>query len=251
MSFLEEHFVKLKPRVPPGNSSGELAAWGFMLPWNHDNAYMDIIMQALSILRPKVMMELGTFEAAGTIKMAECLDQLSHKCTFYTFDAGHSPANSLGGSDVYGVPKSFEEQPLVDWKNFPKKHRSSKEWRSWGKIIQARNERLKEMRGLSNVKVKYVEGITFDILPKVMPKIGTWDFCFQDTLHSTYHITKEWKLYREFTKIGSVVVFDDVGEPHNFDLVNWFVENEPDWICKHTDIGGGRGDGQLWAERMK
>ena len=250
MSFLEEHFVGLKPRVPRGRSSEEIAAYGFMFPWNHDNADMDIVVQALRILQPEVVVELGTFEAFGTIKKAECLNQLPHKSTLYTFDVGHSPVNSLGGCDTYGVPASFEEQPLVDWKNFPKGHKASKEGRSWGTVIQARKDRLKQMRKLSKVKVKYVEGLTYDTLPEIMPDIGTWGFCFQDTLHGTLQIIREWKLYREFTEVGSVVAFDNIGEPHNFDFVSWFTKNEPNWICKYTIFGGGN-DGQLWAERVK
>jgi predicted O-methyltransferase YrrM len=247
MSFIEEHLDGLKPRIPDGRSFEETAAEGFLYPWNHDNADMDLMLQALRILQPKVVMELGTFEAWGTLKMARCLNWFPSKSFLYTFDAGHSPANSLGGSDVYGVPEQFEEVPLVDWRSFPKNHKAYQGWGCWGKVINARNKRLKEMSRLPNVEVKYVEGITYDTLPKVMPEIGVWDFCFQDTLHKTHHIIKEWKLYREFTKVGSLVVFDNITPPENLDFVDWFKENEPNWIYKRTEVG----DGQLWAERIK
>ena len=239
MSFLEDHWKKLKPRVPGGVSHGEVVARGFLLPWNHDNANMDVIAQAFSILKPQVVIELGTFEAFGTIKMAAALNRIKQQSTIYTFDAGTNPYNTLG--EVYGVPNEVE---LVKWDGpIDLKFRDS--WRSWGDVMKARDERL--AKKYENVTVEYIEGITFDTLPGALKDIGKWDFCFQDTVHHYDFIIKEWKLLKPYSKVGSIIVFDDMNRPHNTAWVDIFRAKEPDWITRHSEIGHQ----PLWAERIK
>jgi len=245
MEFLENNWDTIKPRVSEGITHEECVAEAFMRPWVHDNANMDMIVQALLVLQPDVVMELGTFEGYGTYKIAKAMSEYGGG-KLYTFDVGHSPANSLG--EPYGCAPTFEEGPIVDWKNFPEKHVCARGWKSWGLVIEKRNKRLEEMKGLKNVEVEFIEGLTYDTLPEVMPRIGEWDFCFQDTLHTTEHIIREWKLFKDYSKIGSIVVFDDIVETQNFEFLNWFAKNEKKkWSHKHTKLGHG----QLWAERIR
>jgi len=239
MGFLDEHWDKLKPRVPAGVSSNEVVARGFLLPWNHCNADMDVIVQALSILKPKVVLELGTFEAFGTVKMAQALNRLRQKSTLYTFDASTNPYNTLG--ETYGIPN---EDELVKWDE-PIDPRFQDSWRSWEDIMKARDERL--ANNYKNVKVEFIEGITFDTLGPALKEIGEWDFCFQDTVHHHDFIIREWNLLKPYSKVGSIIVFDDMNRPHNTAWVDLFRANEPDWDTRH----GSGGHEPFWAERIR
>ena len=55
---LEQIWDKIQPRVPEGTSNFNTVAESFMFPWNHDDANMDMIVQAIEIYKPKVVIEL-------------------------------------------------------------------------------------------------------------------------------------------------------------------------------------------------
>jgi|FLOH01.1.fsa_nt_gi predicted O-methyltransferase YrrM len=236
MTFINAHWDSIQPTVPQGNSGAECVAKSFLYPWNHDNANMDMICRAIKTLNPKVVIELGTFEGFGTEKMAHAMSAGSK---LYTFDAGEAPVDCLG--ETYGVTKEFKYKKwMVDWKNitFPG-------WDSFGEVIDKRTERVNADYG--GVKVTLIEGMTFDTLPKQMPKIGKWDFLFQDTLHYLDFIIKEWKLVKKYSKKGSVIVFDDVSlKTGGQDTIDYFETNEKTWQWRHTPIGHG----QLWGEKQ-
>ena len=240
MGFIEESFHKLIPRVPSGVSSSEVVARGFLLPWNHDNLDMDMMVQTFKILKPKVLIELGTFEAFGTTKMAEALNRLGQKSILYTFDVGTNPYNTLG--ETYGIPN---EDVLVKWDCPTIDPRFRDSWRSWEDVMKARDERL--AKKYKNVTIKYNEGITFDTLGPALEDIGEWDFCFQDTVHHHDFIIKEWELLKPYSKIGSIIVFDDMTRPHNTAWVDIFRTTEPDWETRHVKVGHE----PLWAERIR
>jgi len=229
--FLQNHWNDIQPDIPEGYTTHDIVAEGFLFPWNHDNANMDMIQKALKILKPKIVIELGTFEGFGSEKIATTMSEYSFiQSKFYTFDVGERPFNSLG--PTYGVP---ETEKTVDWQNI-------KGWESWGKVIEARKKRLGA--DYPNVKVEFIPGLTSDSLPATMPRISKFDFCYQDTVHHPTQVIEEWKLFRDYTHEGSIVVFDDIIEGHDF--IDWFAENERDWIFKHTTIGHQ----QLWTEKI-
>jgi len=233
MTFIDEHWGDIKPTVYGGNSPKECVAESFLYPWNHDNANMDMICKAIKILNSKVVIELGTFEGFGTEKMARVMTTGK----LYTFDAGEAPI-SMG--ETYGVTKEYlYKKYLVDWRRI-----KYPGWDSFGKVIDKRKERVSA--DYAGVTVLFVQGITFDTLPKQLPKIGKWDFLFQDTMHDMPSILKEWKMVKKFAKKGSVIVFDDIVlKLGGKEIVNYFDENEKAWQWRHTSIGHG----QLWGEK--
>jgi hypothetical protein len=95
-----------------------------------------------------------------------------------------------------------------------------------------------------NVDITFVEGLTWDTLPDWMPKIGSWDFLFQDTLHDLGPTVREWKLYSPYARTGSIVIFDDVYPTSG--VIEYFKEKEKGWKWIHTDIGHK----QLWGEKV-
>ncbi len=224
--FLEGHFDRLMLGAQ-GGVDDQAVAQGLMRSWNHDNADMGIILQALEILRPKVVIELGTFEGLGAMKIAGTLGSLGQESSFYTFDLGTGPW--------------YEIEP-IDWE------RSSLDtYLSWGDVIKKRNERLS--KPYKNVAVEFVEGKTYSTLGPALERIGKWDFCFQDTVHHHDYIIKEWVLLKPYSKIGSVVVFDDMYRSNDINplWVDMFRENEPDWVTKHSN----EGHESFWAERIR
>ena len=246
MKFLEQHWKTLnQSRAYAGMPRGDTGAHGFMAPWVHDNVNMDMMERAIRILKPCVIIELGTFEAWGTVRMASVMDSYlldEQVGLLYTFDAGDAPVNSLGID--YGCAATFEDEPLVDWKRFDPKHPCAKGWKSWKAIMKMRDKRLAQK--FKNVKITFIKGLTYDTLPETMFELGGWDFCFQDTLHRPEHMIPEWKLFRDYAHIGSVVVFDDV-DWRNEEFVEWMKKNELTWDLRVTKIGHG----QLWAEKIK
>ena len=50
MTFIDKHWDAIQPTVKEGNSGGECVAKSFLYPWNHDNANMDMMCKAISLL---------------------------------------------------------------------------------------------------------------------------------------------------------------------------------------------------------
>ena len=237
MTTLEQIWENIQPRVPEGTSHFNTVAESFLFPWNHDDANMDMIVQALEIYKPKVAIELGTFEGWGMERIATSMVKTGGGKLF-TFDAGKAPFNSLG--PTYGVTEEYiKETYLVDWEHIP-----FEGWKSFGKVILKRQERLDRLKITApNVEITFIEGITYDTLPVWMPKIGIWDFLFQDTMHELHSIIKEWKSFSPYSKVGSLVVFDDIYTTDGVE--EYFRREEPNWKWIYTTIGRN----QLWGER--
>jgi predicted O-methyltransferase YrrM len=251
MGFLQDNWEDIKPQEELGVDIDYVTAVGFLRPWNHDVANMNSICEGLKILRPKTVIELGTFEGMGTMKMAKALQETEQEVDFYTIDLGEAPVNSLG--EKYGNKFEYDDNGKiiiagVPWEEFKAGKGTSdqiKSWGSWGWIMDARDKRLEADYG--EVKLEFIQGFSFDVLPDLLKKIGTWDFCFQDTLHYVPDIIKEWVLLKPTSKVGSIIVFDDINREYNRGWADWFKENEPEWETRWAE----HGHEPLWAERMR
>ena len=90
-----------------------------------------------------------------------------------------------------------------------------------------------------------------------MGTIGFWDLCYQDTVHTIDQILKEWEHLYLLSKVGSIVIFDNVPvSERNQDgraILDYFRRwadsdsHKQKWETFHTNIGSG----QLWMERVK
>jgi len=252
MNFLKEHWDGLDSKKELGVNHSRAHGNGFLKPWNHDMGNMKTICDALEILKPKVVIELGTFEAMGTKDMAKALQKNGSKVDFYTIDAGEAPVNSLGIK--YGVPLETDDDgehviSLIPWEDFGRKlrgeHFQQIGWGSWSQVLKGRARRLAE--DYSPVNLEYVEGFSYDVLPELLKRIGTWDFCFQDTLHAPKEIMKEWVLLEPYAKVGSIIVFDDMQRGFNRGWADWFIENVKGWDTRWAKFGHE----PLWAEKVE
>jgi predicted O-methyltransferase YrrM len=234
VSTLENIWNTIEPRV--GEATAESVAVNFLMCWNHDLANMDMIVQAIEIYKPRVSIELGTFEGLGAKQIAIAMNK-TEGGELYTFDAGKAPI-TMG--EPYGVTEKYLiDGHLVDWKNI-----DFEGWNDFGKVIDKRNKILRELKNLNKVKVTFVEGLTWDTLPIWMPKIGVWDFLFQDSTHDLEEMIIEWELYEPYSKIGSLIVMDDIHL--NFPQKEYFMGKD-NWKWFHTEIGHK----QLWGERIR
>lgn len=215
-AFLDEYWDKIQPNVGSGIPEG-IEATGYIRPWNHDTANMNMILKAIKLLNPVKVIELGTFEGMGTKLIAETLNGNNIQSFLWTFDAG---------KPTEGWPESAIPDIMGQW----------------DRIEAVRRRRIKTE--YKNTTIRYYEGLTKDTLPAVMPEIGTWDFCFQDSVHQNHEIIEELACYESYSKVGSIIVFDDIIEGHPF--IEWFRNNMAGWIFRHTTIGRS----QLWAERI-
>lgn len=235
MGFLAENWDKIQTSMDEGTPV-EAVAKEFLFPWNHDKSNMDMICKAIELLKPKKIIELGTFEGLGTIKIAKAMSEAGGG-VLATFDAGCAPVNSLG--PLYGVTpdKTLKDGYLVDIEKV-----GTDGWLSFKKVISKRQDRLS--RKFEGVQIVYIEGLTFETLPRSTELIEDWDFCFQDTLHTWDEIWKELKILIELSHIGSIIVFDDIF-PDSTEQAN--LRKLSDWDYYYTP----KGHGQVWLERIE
>lgn len=239
--MLEEIWKELEKDIPKeGGVSHEAKAQEFLFPWNHDQSNMEMIRRFMRIARPLVVVELGTFEALGTLEIAKVLNKTAGSedlCYLFTTDLGKEPI-SLG--PTYGVPKS--KKSVNDWQKRPG-------WNTFDKVIEARKERFEEIVQFPNVELLYLEGWTKFTVPRINELLSSedmaWDFCFHDASHDFRVQKLDFNNLKKSSRVGSVIVFDDVVLPSK--LYNYFLDKENDWDLFHTQIGRQ----QLWAERIR
>lgn len=231
MSFLKEYWDKIQPPKKEMGIINGAVAQGFIRPWNSDLANIHMLKEAISILRPRVIVETGTFEGATTIEMARVVNKygsLLHVINdkpvkIYTFDGG-APVS------CYGDGKSVVD----NWER-------DAQWVAWKAVKEKRDERLSLK--FDNCIIKYIEGLTQETLPKTIDEIGEWDLWFQDSVHGLDLIIGEWEVMKKKAKMGSLVIFDDIIAGHG--LLDWFPKNNPEWKWEWTNAGRS----QLWAEK--
>ncbi len=224
MSVLSEHWNDILSVAVNTPLEEPMKAEGFLRSWNSAAENMHMIVKGLEICKPVNCIELGTFEGIGLVTIANTLKRILPSSFFLTIDAGFP-------FDINTTPPTF-----FDWEK-------DEHWKGWGDVLSARNERVS--RGYGSCKVVYKEGLARDILPIELPKMEWWDFCFHDTVHVYERIMEEWPTLKAYSKIGSLIVFDDVKA--DSEIKNHFEEKEPDWYMKYTETGHE----QLWAERVR
>ena len=237
MTFLDDHWDKIVntniviPGAPPGTP------WD---SWHYQPKGMAMIVTAIKLLQPTMVIETGTFMGYGTVEMAKAMSSYADSGfsflsppVLWTIDAG-VPVDGADGSLFNLVPVDL----------------AIPEWKDWPKVISKREENL--AKTFPGLQIKYLEGIAWDVLPPLLEKERPWDFIFQDSCHHPAQVQKEWEYFRDYSHLGSVVVFDDQSDNGEGDFTNWFRNNEQDWIFKHIITGDlAPGIGRLWVERIR
>lgn len=197
--------------------------------WRSHKLNAAMIYNAIRLLKPKVLVETGTFEGHGTYVMAQAAHENNNNALIITIDYDDDPITKLPKED-------------------------------WFKLSAIREQKLTLIRAkFSNCEVCFVNGDSREVLPMIFKsKIDFWDFFYQDTMHFPRGILAEWRVMRKFARLGSVAVFDDIylnrGIPSAFfrqrkDFCSWFVWHEflNGWTYVSTEIGHK----QFWVQKLK
>ena len=196
----------------------------WILNWSTNSINASILYEAIKLIKPKILIETGTFEDHGVYVMAKALQEIGNKATIYTIDYDNDPLTKL-------------------------------DEHSWLKLKQIRDENLSVIRErFSNVRIIYINGDSREVLPKLVRKIGfKWDFFYQDSMHFYEGIKSEWETIYQYANHNAVAVFDDISiKKVNFNQDGYrfcreFIESKHigDWDFVSTEIGHH----QFWIQK--
>jgi len=156
-----------------------------MINWDSSDGVRDVIRKKMSQHAPKIILELGTFAARGTEAMAKYVSSYTKDAVqIFTIDAG--------------VP--------LDWAVATKTY-LPKKIGGWDAVVKMRKHRLNKRYPFC--EITYIEGSTIDVLPNLMDRVKTWDFCFHDATHLPETMLIDFDLIEPFSHSGSVIIFDD------------------------------------------
>jgi len=132
-------------------------------------------------LKPRVIIETGTFEGLGTYTLAKAAHANGTGAKIFTIDYDGDPESSIPGGQ-------------------------------WAALKTYRAENLARARAaFPGVGISFVEGDSRQVLPEVLREGGApWDLFFQDSMHFTAGIAAEWNLMKPHAAPGAVAIFDDV-----------------------------------------
>ncbi len=140
---------------------------------NDFNQGASFLYSLVKYLKPKTIIELGTFEAHGTMIMFEATKKSLSK--IITIDCDQI------------INNKHQDYQIVD---------------------QVRTNRIKEANKKGG-DIKFISGETRMVLKKILPKVKKVDFVFQDSMHFVPGLLEEFDLIRNFLSISGVIVFDD------------------------------------------
>lgn len=124
-------------------------------------------------LQPKAIIELGTFEAHGTMLL-------------------------------YEATKSYYPSIItIDWDQAVNTGRGD-----YQLISKARLDRIKKANSKGG-NIKFISGDTRIVLRKILPKVKRVDLVFQDSMHALPGLTEEFDLIRPYLSINGLFIIDD------------------------------------------
>jgi len=139
------------------------------------------LFRLVCLLKPRLIVETGTFEALGTFALAKAAAQNGLPARIFTVD--------------------FDGDPLFDCPH-----------EDWAALKTWRSENLQKARSaFPGVEIHFIEGDSREKLPDLLQAVGDpWDLFFQDSMHFTAGIQAEWEIMKPHASSQAVVVFDDV-----------------------------------------
>lgn len=145
------------------------------LSWetNNFNYGASFLFSLVKYLQPKAMIELGTFEAHGTMLL-------------------------------YETTKSYNPSIItIDWDQAVNTGRED-----YQLINKARKESIKKANKKGG-KIKFINGDTRIVLKSILPKIKQVDLVFQDSMHSLPGLAEEFDLIRPYLSTNGIFIIDD------------------------------------------
>jgi len=168
------------------------------LGWSTKQVHLDLLYNLILEIKPKIIIETGTFEAHGTFAMAAAAHKNNNGATIYSVDYDGDPIQDAEGN-------------VTD-----------KEWLELRKYRDKNLTLIQEK--FSNCNVNWIDGDSRKVLPEVLKKTGEWDFWYQDSMHYAEGIRQEWDLMETSASKSAIVIFDDVSKRNGFS--RWFQKEK-------------------------
>jgi cephalosporin hydroxylase len=180
------------------------ARWSFR-KWGSRGRDASRMYRLVRLLRPRIIIETGTFEAQGTYALAAAASANLNNARIFTFDYDGDPTTTLPDA-------------------------------AWSELKSIRESTLDRIRKqFPHCTVEFIEGDTRQILAPFLAERGlTWDLFFQDSMHFFDGILAEWTAMRAHASKKAMVLFDDINEEHPFP--QWFKDHEAPngWVTRST-----------------
>ena len=167
------------------------------LDWSTKRRHLDFLHNFVNALKPKVIIETGTFEGHGTYAMAAAAHANDNHARIFTIDYDGDPIQDAKGSV------------------------SQEQWLALKHIRQSHLETIKNK--FPNCMVTFVEGDSREVLPVLLDTIDQWDFWYQDSMHFAEGIQQEWEIMEAKAAVNATIIFDDISKKNRFS--RWFKAN--------------------------
>lgn len=186
---------------------------GHTLDWSTQKNHLDFLHNMILALKPKIIIETGTFEGHGTYAIAAAAHINNNGARIFTHDYDGDPVQDESGS-------------------------VSKE--SWLQLRALREANIKNIQEkFTQCEVSFIDGDSRLTLPETLKQFSRWDFWYQDSMHYAEGIQEEWNIMEGSEADHAVVIFDDISKKNQFsrDFVNkykkqWAYEPRKDFDHK-------------------
>ena len=171
---------------------------GHALKWSTLRVHLDFLHNLILSLKPKIIIETGTFEAHGTYAIAAAAHKNNNGARIFTHDYDGDPVQDETGTV------------------------SKESWLELRKLRETNIQRIQDE--FTQCEVSFVEGDSRLTLPETLKQFSQWDFWYQDSMHFAEGIQSEWDIMSGAEADDAFVIFDDISKKNQFSR---------DFISKH------------------
>lgn len=160
------------------------------LGWSTRQKHLDFLYNLILQLKPKIIVETGTYEGHGTFAMAAAAHQNNNGARIFTHDYDGDPVQDETGAvsdEAWLALRAFRESNI--------------------KYIQ---------QTFKQCEVSFMEGDSRETLAGTLQQFKQWDFWYQDSMHFAEGIQSEWDIMENAAAADAFVVFDDVSKKNQF-----------------------------------
>ena len=160
------------------------------LGWSTKKLHLDFLHHMVLALKPKYIVETGTFEGHGTYAIAAAAHKNNNGAKIFTVDYDGDPLQDVSGA------VSMEE---------------------WIALREIRAANIATVQAsFSQCSVEFIDGDSRKVLPQVLERIPQWDFWYQDSMHYYEGIREEWEIMESKAAGNASVIFDDIWKRNGF-----------------------------------
>lgn len=160
------------------------------LGWSTRKVHLDFLYNLILTLKPKIIVETGTFEGHGTYAIAAAAHKNNNGARIFTHDYDGDPVQDESGA-------------VSD--------------ETWLALRALREGNIKHIQQTFNqCDVSFIEGDSRKTLPDTLKQFSQWDFWYQDSMHFAEGIQSEWDIMANMAADNGFVIFDDISKKNQF-----------------------------------